>query len=414
MYGRPWILSKLREKFLECWLCKMLIQDALLLIRTAVRRGDLAEAQRIGAKAVIPLSVTREQLQFGPVLGNGKQATVYKGQWRGTPVAIKQFKITRASDLDRFRLELQTLGELDHPNIVPLLGACAVPPHYMLIVPLASGHVHAATVEQLADAVAYIHSLGIIHGDLKPSNVLSSPTGAIWLSDFGSGTTLEYMAPELLLRQPRSSASDVYALAITINQLATGTYPYTDRFKDAPDPHTMLEHNYSRQELTTAIMSGLRPTEHNSLQHILRWGWARDPNVRPCAARIKQQLSGLSVTPQTALPLVEKGTLNSQPCYSDAHMGVHATPGRRDAMEDAHLLVHKPGMQLVAVFDGHGGPHAALFAASHLEAALHSSDMTGAFMCLHESICRLSHDGTTALAALITEAGLVVGNAGDS
>jgi serine/threonine protein kinase len=50
--------------------------------------------------------------------------------------------------------------------------------------------------------------------------------------------TLEYMAPEVLVKQPHTLAADVYAFGITMNQLATGIYPFSDCTKDNPEAHT--------------------------------------------------------------------------------------------------------------------------------------------------------------------------------
>ena len=58
--------------------------------------------------------------------------------------------------------------------------------------------------------------------------------------------TLEYMAPECLLKEPGSPASDVYAWAVTVNELATGTFPFSDCTRDNPKAHTVLEMGYGR------------------------------------------------------------------------------------------------------------------------------------------------------------------------
>ena len=62
--------------------------------------------------------------------------------------------------------------------------------------------------------------------------------------------TLEYMAPECLLKEPGSPASDVYAWAVTVNELATGTFPFSDCTRDNPKAHTVLEMGYGRSAAT--------------------------------------------------------------------------------------------------------------------------------------------------------------------
>ena len=58
--------------------------------------------------------------------------------------------------------------------------------------------------------------------------------------------TLEYMAPEVLLKQPGSFASDVYAFGVTVNEAATGVVPFSDCTRNNPKAHTILDMGYGR------------------------------------------------------------------------------------------------------------------------------------------------------------------------
>jgi serine/threonine protein kinase len=137
---------------------------------------------------------------MGQQLAEGAEASVHFGQWQGTDVAVKRFKIAQSDDLIRFRSELTTLAGLQHPNIIPLLGARALPPNYFLVMPLALGSLHDRLYKDgwkpsqhqllkvsydLASALAHLHAQGLVHRDIKPSNVLEAPSGEVWLSDFG-------------------------------------------------------------------------------------------------------------------------------------------------------------------------------------------------------------------------------------
>jgi eukaryotic-like serine/threonine-protein kinase len=84
----------------------------------------------------------------------------------------------------------------------------------------------------------FCHGRGVIHGDVKPSNAFVNDRGAVLLGDFGvrdflpeglRGHTLEYAAPELLVGEPRSPASDVWATAVTLYELLTDALPFGSR-----------------------------------------------------------------------------------------------------------------------------------------------------------------------------------------
>lgn len=87
-------------------------------------------------------------------------------------------------------------------------------------------------------ALEFCHGRGVIHGDVKPSNVFVDDRGETFLGDFGirdfldgglRGHTLEYAAPELLAGEARSVASDVWATAVSLYEMLTGELPFGSR-----------------------------------------------------------------------------------------------------------------------------------------------------------------------------------------
>lgn len=175
---------------------------------------------------------------------------------RNERVAVKIFAghETRGGGRDafaRFEREVQVLGTLDHPNIVPLRDYVAEGPALVLawmsggtlegriakepVTPARAVEIARAVLGALGEA----HRLGIIHRDVKPANVLFDDAGVTRLGDFGvahlgdlSATatagvigTLGYMSPEQREGRPATVRSDVYGVAAILWEMLTGEKP---------------------------------------------------------------------------------------------------------------------------------------------------------------------------------------------
>ena len=178
-------------------------------------------------------------------------------------MAIKQIHrqfLSDARQLDRYWQEAQLLASLQHPNIMTIYDI--VRPRGWLILELMQGSLHQAAqgdpmdLEQLRlaltcalQALKFLHANGVIHGDVKPSNLFVDKRNWVKLGDFGlarrvsndhgsllKGTT-KYMAPELVSEQfgPVGPASDLYSLGFTAYELLCGAqfdslFPGLDAF----------------------------------------------------------------------------------------------------------------------------------------------------------------------------------------
>jgi eukaryotic-like serine/threonine-protein kinase len=160
--------------------------------------------------------------------------------------------------LDRFRQERQILARLDHPNIARIVDGGSTKdslPYFVMdfvdgpsIGNFCSEHglgirARLALFQQVCAAVQYLHQSGVIHGDLKPPNILVGNDGAVKLVDFGIASALSnaqgqqrdsalslmtpgYASPEQMRGQPLTPASDVYSLGVILYELLTGNQPY--------------------------------------------------------------------------------------------------------------------------------------------------------------------------------------------
>ncbi|XAR48316.1 Non-specific serine/threonine protein kinase [Bertholletia excelsa] len=253
----------------------------------------------------IPLHLPPSSFSLSSPIARGAESVVYGATLGGKKVAVKKPILSTSEDIDKFHKELQMLCKLDHPGIARLIAAHAKPPNYMFFFEFYESsnlseklHVEEWTpsIDQalaiafhLAKSLQYLHNLGIVHRDVKPSNILLDKNLCPHLADFGiaeykkdlkqvstenwrsSGKptggfhkknmvgTLIYMAPEILRKEIHTEKSDVYSFGVTINEVFTGVVPYTDLRAEA-QAHTVLEMNYTEQQLTAAVVSeGLRP-----------------------------------------------------------------------------------------------------------------------------------------------------------
>ena len=193
-------------------------------------------------------------------IGLGGMATVYKAYQPGMNrlVALKVLPEHYARDprfVKRFEREAQVVAKLEHRNIIPIYDYGS----HDDITYLAMRYLQAGTVKDilahgalpLADvakllsdissALDYAHSQGIIHRDVKPSNVLVDKQGNAYLTDFGIAKVLEgaadftgssvlgtptYMAPEQTLGKPATAQSDIYSLGVMLYEMVVGKPPF--------------------------------------------------------------------------------------------------------------------------------------------------------------------------------------------
>ncbi|GAA1669392.1 protein kinase [Mycolicibacterium murale] len=198
------------------------------------------------------------------VLGRGGMGVVYRARDTRTDriVALKVLPPHLAADTvfqQRFRRESQAAAGVNDPHVVPIHGYGEIDGRLYLDMQLIEGMTLGAILgqrrrplepalavsvtEQVASALDAAHAAGLVHRDVKPSNILISDREFVYLIDFGlaraandpglttAGSTLgtlAYMAPERFGGGPADPRSDIYALACVLYECLTGSRPYPD------------------------------------------------------------------------------------------------------------------------------------------------------------------------------------------
>ena len=234
---------------------------------------------------------------FGPyelldLLGRGGMGDVYRAldNRHGRFVALKLLPDIYTDDaeyLSRFRREQLVAARLREPHVIPIHDFGEIDGRLYIDMRLVDGEhvgllleregplpparaVH--LIEQVAEALAAAHADGLVHRDIKPTNVLVTPSDFVYVVDFGiarkigttstaltvSGATvgtLDYMAPERFTNLPVDARADVYSLACLLHECLTGTRP----FRGDDLPALMHAHLYGTPARVSTLSAGVPP-----------------------------------------------------------------------------------------------------------------------------------------------------------
>lgn len=282
---------------------------------------DVARAFR-NDPAGAPGPPRRALFRWGPLeaeaqIGSGSYAEVYRAYdpWLGRHVALKLSNT--ASRLDNSLDEARRLAQLRHRNVLAVYGCAVHDGRTGLWSELIEGRTLAAIVAadgpmdvaettrigiDLARALAVVHAVGLVHGDVKADNAMREASGRIVLMDFGAAGeqrlqasrrlisgTVRYLPPEVLDGAPLSVASDIYALGVLLYFLRRGYYPY--RQTEAAALREAQRHG-------GLPAPPLHSTADRQLQHVIDRCLAADPGRRPgSAAEVADTLSAFLARP---------------------------------------------------------------------------------------------------------------------
>lgn len=249
-------------------------------------RIDVCNDKHVNEPPYVPGYLLEYQLGTG---GHGS-VWVARAQASGEYVAVKLIGLYAPEQRDAAHREAATLIAAEHPHVAPFYGVVDLDGGMALVTGFADGgsvgDLLAARVRltagevvtvcaPLAEALAEVHARGLVHGDVKPANVLFTGDGKPMLSDLGlwrvvgehPGATPGFAAPEVAAGHWPSPATDVYSVAVLASVALTGQLP-------SFPPN----------------LPGMAPAAHAALTHALD----PDPARRPAAAALADAMYALA------------------------------------------------------------------------------------------------------------------------
>lgn len=252
-------------------------------------------------------AATRGEYDIAGELGHGGMAAVYLAHdiALDKKVAIKVMAPTLMADpsmVERFLQEARTVAKLEHPNIVTVHAARQTGGLHFFVMKYIEGReletilqqsgalplpIVQVLLYQVAGALHYAHVRGVIHRDVKPSNIMVDVHGNAVVTDFGiaklkggQGLTMhgaaigtpQYMSPEQCLSRPLGPASDQYSLGVVTYHMLTGSPPF------AGHPLTVMRAQVEEEPPEIhALREGSCPADvHAALRRML----AKTPEAR--------------------------------------------------------------------------------------------------------------------------------------
>jgi serine/threonine-protein kinase len=218
----------------------------------------------------------------------------------------------------RFRQEALLVAKVRHPSVAQVYDFDRLPDgRYLLVREYVAGETVAQVLERggpfpipeaigvlrtVADALNHVHWIGILHGDLKPQNIMLGAGGAVKLLDFGVAHemaqlgagdafrpgTLAYMSPDQLLGDVLGPATDIFSLGVVFYEMLTGRLPHAGT--------TVAELRTQRMLRPPIPVNWLRPTSPRALADVVARALHPEPAERWPSAVAFAQAAARAVT----------------------------------------------------------------------------------------------------------------------
>lgn len=263
-------------------------------------------------------------------LGSGGMATVYKAYHAALDrfVAMKVMHPAFKGDINfltRFQREARVVAKLEHPNIVPVYDFSEHEGSPYLVMRFVEGETLKACltrnkltlpeildiIRPVGDALTYAHEQGVLHRDMKPSNVLLTADRSVFLTDFGLARIMQagessltrdamvgtpfYISPEQAIGKSELDArTDIYSFGVVLYELFTGRVPF-----QSDTPFAVIhDHIYTPLPLPSSINPNLPP----ALEQVLLKALAKKPEDRFATALELVAAVEAAVTGEAAIP----------------------------------------------------------------------------------------------------------------
>ncbi|KAG8911775.1 hypothetical protein FRC01_005529, partial [Tulasnella sp. 417] len=257
---------------------------------------------------------------------SGSRNDIWKGRWLDKQdvalIFYKEYKMGMRDEasIRRFERQIRVWRKLDNPFVLRLYGWCKFEDETYLVSPWLRNRdvvrfleakknrdrICLSLIYEIAQGLQYLHSQEIIHGSLKPSNILVQDDGRACLSnrlflDFAQAwlgstyaspnvTVFRYQAPEVILDTPISRASDVYSWAMTALEIITGDPPFHTWKSPGQLAAQVLMKNQvpNRRDYKSPVLD-----KYPEIWELFKLCWSREPRERPTAKDIVQVLGKL-------------------------------------------------------------------------------------------------------------------------